>query len=172
MHRSPAIDWTHKDGRHISTSSLNSERKRKYPGYKRYQLECVQQRSQDGALIARLFILGTAPSTGMEEAGCMTFAAASHQGAIKTLWLYFVRPAMSSIFIYDSNVCAHTSTHKHTLTIVPSGVADADGGQVVQEMLELKGRQRRFESGLVEPGKWEKKNREFTVCLFSAFKHN
>ena len=36
-------------------------------------------------------------SHSMEEAGFMTYTVAGHQGAIRTLWLYF----MSAIFIYS-----------------------------------------------------------------------
>ena len=36
----------------------------------------------------------------MEEAGFMTYTAASHQGAIEMIWLHFYGAVTSSIFIY------------------------------------------------------------------------
>lgn len=41
------------------------------------------------------------PSINMEEAGFMTYTAASHQRAIKMCWLYFLGAFMSSSFIYS-----------------------------------------------------------------------
>ena len=40
------------------------------------------------------------PSTNMEEAGFMTFTSASHQGAIKMMWLHYWAAVMLSIFLF------------------------------------------------------------------------
>ena len=39
------------------------------------------------------------PESDLEEAGCMSYVAVSHQMAIQALWLHFRRAVTSSIFI-------------------------------------------------------------------------
>ena len=51
-------------------------------------------------LLWLLFCLGHVPSVNMEEAGFMTYNAASHQGAIETLWLQlYETSSVSTVFL-------------------------------------------------------------------------
>ena len=62
-----------------------------------------------------LFILLCVLSINMEKVGCMTYTAASHQVAIKMLWLHFWVAVMLSNFKYSP---FHTFTPKQ---ITPRG---------------------------------------------------
>lgn len=59
--------------------------------------------------------------------------------------------------------------NKQTLTVASSSVANSERCQVVQETLEIKGRQRRFKSDLmfIKPVKWKdrKDNLHYMHCI-------
>ena len=78
------------------------------------------------------FHLVHVPSAYMEELGFITFSAASHQGAIKMIWLRFLEAAMLSIIVcmiqtrssYQcaNNVTDHTSFNRGRKTNTADGI--------------------------------------------------